>query len=116
MVKDACARLREVTAAKRKGKEESHTLALEECALSLQAVKAQEIQLVQLGIKAGFKSAEAMVADNAIAKFFYANGVTFGAAWDAGTSSDFREMVVAIQNAPAGYTPPNSKALAAPLC
>eukprot|EP00966_Prymnesium_polylepis_P006813 156832-Prymnesium_polylepis.1 len=56
-----------------------------------------------------------MVADNAIAKFFYANGVTFGAARDAGTSSYYREMVVAIQNAPAGYTPPNSKALAGPL-
>jgi hypothetical protein len=115
IVKDQCRALREGTAAKRKEKAEASDLHLQERELTLQAVKAQKTELVQQGIKAGFKSAEAIVADNAIAKFFYANGITFGAARDAQVGSYYHEMVVAIQNAPEGYTPPNSRALAGPL-
>ena len=52
-----------------------------------------------------------MLADKAIANFFFANGLNFAAA-DHATASYYREMVVAIQNTPSGYVPPSRHALA----
>ena len=61
------------------------------------AVKAQKVELRQQGIRAGFKDAESTVAEESIAKFFYANGLSFGAA-DSKPDSYYREMVAAIKN------------------
>lgn len=114
-VKEPCMAMRDGTASKRKAKEESTTMAAEERDLVLVQMKAQKTEMRQMGIKAGFKAAEASVADEAIAKFFYANGVTFGAARDVSSGSYYKEMVAAIQAAPPGYVPPNAKTLAGPM-
>jgi hypothetical protein len=113
-VKDPCAAMRSHTESNRKGKVEHNTLVRAEQELALTAIKAQKREQRQQSIRAGFKSAEATAADDAIAHFFFANGLNFGAA-DCTTDSYYREMVVAIQAAPAGYVPPNAKALAGPL-
>ena len=107
--------MRGATKAKRLEKAESQAMASEEQQLALQVAKAQKLELAQQSIKGSFKAAEATVADNAIAKFFYANGITFGAARDAGAGSYYYEMVRAIQAAPKNYVPPNARALAGPL-
>lgn len=72
------------------------------------------MKLRQLGIKAGFQSAEALAADKAIGNFFYANGLSFRAA-DPASDSYYKEMVRAIQQAPVGYVPPNYHKLAGAL-
>ena len=113
-MKDPCVAFRDSTDAKRKGKEEHTALVREEQGLVMQVLKAQKKELRQEGIRAGFKSAEATAADEAIARFFYANGLNFGAA-DCAVDSFYREMVTAIQAAPPSYIPPNPKALAGPL-
>lgn len=65
-------------------------------------------------MKAGFKQAATVLADEAVAKFFYATGVPFAAA-SSEAASYFREMVTAIQAAPSGYVPPGPHKLAGPL-
>ena len=75
---------------------------------------AKQAKLVQLNVRAGLKSLEVAEADLAIAKFFYANGLSFGAA-SAEQGSYYREMVRKIQAAPFGYIPPNRNKIAGPL-
>ena len=114
-IRTPCEAMRDTTAGKRKDKQEAVVVAGEERERALQAVKLQKVALRQQGIKAGFKSAEATVADNAIAKFFYAHGINFGAARDTASGTYYREMVAAIQAAGPTYVPPSSNALAGPL-
>ena len=115
ILKELCEGLRAGTAAKRKEKEAAYSMLTEERDIALKLIKSQKVEMVQQGIKSGFKSAEATCADLAIARFFYANGINFGAARETGAGSYYREMIVAIQSAGAGYTPPNSNALAGQL-
>ena len=109
-VKQACTRLREGTVAKRQDKQDHNQLVVAEQGQAELAVKKQKLVLQQQGIKAGFSNAEAAVADAAIAKFFYANGLNFGAA-DSAPDSYYRDMVRAIKAAPLGYQPPTAKTL-----
>ena len=113
-VKDPCIALRTKTDGKRRSKEEHGTLVKEEQELQLRMVKFQKTELRQESLKAGFKSAESTCADNAVAKFFYANGLNFGAA-DCKVDSYYREMVRAIQAAPLSYVPPRPERLAGEL-
>lgn len=113
-VKDFCVGLRAKVVVKRERKEEHTQLVVQEQDSALRLLKAQKTELRQQSIKAGFKSVESTFADRAIAKFFYANGINFAAA-DCRTDSYYREMVRAIQLAPASYVPPNPIALAGPL-
>ena len=113
-VRDFCVGLRSKVSAKRERKEEHTQLVVQEQDSALRVLKAQKTELRQQSIRAGFKSAESTFADQAIAKFFYANGINFAAA-DCSTDSYYREMVRAIQLAPASYVPPNPIALAGPL-
>ena len=113
-VKDPCLAMRSKTDWKRKGKEEHTALVKEEQDQALRVMKAQKTQLRQEGIKAGFKSAESAYADQATARFFYANGLNFGAA-DVKPDSYYREMVEAIRATPVGWMPPNPQKLAGPL-
>ena len=114
VVKVFCKTLVAKTNLKRKGKSEHLALVTEEKEVDLRELKIQKQELRQLSIKSGFKSAETSNADQAIAKFFYANGLNFGAA-DCKAGSYFREMITAIQLAPLAYLPPNPIRLAGPL-
>jgi hypothetical protein len=86
----------------------------EERGQALRVAKVQKKVLQQQSLKSGFRSAESVVADRAIANFFYANGLNFSAA-DATTGSYYREMVSAIESVPETYTPPASSKLAGKL-
>ena len=86
-----------------------------QAAMNLEQVKAEQHKKRQQGIKAGFKMAECLIADEAIAKFFYANGIPFEVARASGGDSLYRDMVRAIQATPAGYIPPNNNKIAGPL-
>ena len=113
-VKAPCVAMRATTESKRKGKDEHTALVMVEQDQALRMMKMQKTQLRQEGIKAGFKSAESACADQAIARFFYSNGLNFGAA-DVLPDSYYREMVRAIQATPPGYMPPNAQKLAGSL-
>lgn len=76
--------------------------------------QAKKQELKQMNIKQGLGTAEVSIADKAVAKFFYANGLAFSAA-DTSIGSYYREMVAAIQAAPTGYIPPNEHKLASTL-
>lgn len=106
--------LRAQVHAKRKLKEEQQALHQEEAADHLRKAKEAKLALVQQGIRGSFKSAEALVADEAIAQWFYANGIPFHAA-DSAADSLYKDMVRAIKAAPVGYVPPNRWSLAGPL-
>ena len=113
-VKDPCTAMRVHTDTRRKGKEEHTMLVKQEQDVAMRLMKVQKIELRQEGIKAGFKTAESALADQAIAKFFYANGLNFAAA-DCKADSYYREMVAAIRATPPTYVPPNPVRLAGPL-
>ena len=113
-IKKQCAALVASTATKRAGKTEHTMVVAEERDLQVRALKVQKVVLRQQGIKSGFKSAEATFADQAIGRFFFANGLNFAAA-DTTTESFYCEMVAAIQAAPPTYAPPNARALSGPL-
>ena len=102
------------TAGKRERKDQHKLLVQAEQEQALRIIKVQKTEQRQQSIKAGFKSAETSFADHAIARFFYANGINFGAA-DTKPDSYYREMVKAIQDAPVGYVPPSLKTLAGHL-
>ena len=76
-VKEPFAALRDNTETCRKQKAEHNALVAQEQAQQLRLVKAQKTELRQQSLRAGFQSAEAAAADKAIAKFFYANAVSF---------------------------------------
>lgn len=110
----AFSKLIESTGVKRKEKAHQLVLAHEEADRELKHVKAQKLELRQQGIKAGFQVGESTVADIAIAKFFYANGISFSAACPEGDSY-YKEMIRAIKAAPDSYVPPNRNALSGKL-
>lgn len=99
---------------KSSAKRDALTLAGEEAELAAQEHTAQQVTLKRQCIGAGIKSAEAAAADAAIADFFYANAIGFSVASSESTSL-YRTMVRAIQNAPRGYVPPNEKKLGGTL-
>ena len=113
-VRDPCIAVRNSSDAKRVRKDEHGVLVFQEQEQAVRLLKAQKTELRQQSIRSGFKTAEATFVDQAIARFFYANGINFGAA-DCSTDSYYREMVRALQAVPSGYVPPNPKALAGPL-
>ena len=84
---------------KRKAKAEVEAQVADVAEQRLAAAKTQRVENKQLGIKAGMKVGESQVADHAIACFFYANAIPFGAA-DLATDSLYQIMVRAIQAAP----------------
>ena len=100
---------------KRKAKDAQMAFNEKQAAMNLEQVKAEQHKKRQQGIKAGFKMAECLIADEAIAKFFYANGIPFEVARASGGDSLYRDMVRAIQATPAGYIPPNNNKIAGPL-
>mmetsp|Transcript_15687 Transcript_15687/g.27266 ORF Transcript_15687/g.27266 Transcript_15687/m.27266 type:complete len:207 (+) Transcript_15687:3-623(+) len=112
-VRERFAALRNITHSKRKEKQESEALMKEEAERQLCQAKVQKV-LVQPGIRGSLKTAEAVNADEAIARFFYVNGISFAAA-DTAVDSYYKEMCRAIKAAPMGYIPPNRNALAGPL-
>ena len=76
-VKEPFAALCDNTETCRKQKAEHNALVAQEQEQQLRLVKAQKTELRQQSLRAGFQSAEAAAADKAIAKFFYANAVSF---------------------------------------
>jgi hypothetical protein len=113
-VKRSCTTLVASRGEKRKAKAESVSLVNDEADMRLGLAKSHRAELVQQGIKAGLKVADSVVADHAIANFFYANAIPFGAA-DNAEDSLYRVMVRAIQQAPPAYVPPNRGALGGAL-
>jgi hypothetical protein len=113
-VKDSAIALKSKAEGKRAQSDEHKVVVCEEADAQVRQLKIQKLELRQVGIRAGFKSAEATHADQCIARFFYANGLNFTAA-DTSTEGFYREMVVAIQRSGVGYTPPNACALAGHL-
>ena len=113
-VKKSFVALCEKTAGKRAEKQEAAALVQAEQEVARRMVKAQKVEQRQQSVREGFVSADKTIADRAIAKFFYANAVSFSAA-DTQSDSFYREMVTAIQNAGAGYIPPNRAKLSGPL-
>lgn len=65
---------------KRKAKLEQEDQVQKEATLLMEATKRQKAELKQQGIRSGFKSAEADMADHTIAQFIYANGLPFSIA------------------------------------
>ena len=113
-VKGPFIEMRSGTEASRKQKMEHKALVHEEQEQQLRVIKAQKQELIQQGLRGGFRSAEATAADKAIGKFFYANALSF-AAVDSAPDSLYREMVLAIQRTGPGYVPPAKEKLAGPL-
>ena len=114
-VKARCKKLAQTSQGKRKIKDEVASVTEDEVAMKLAKVKHEKDALKQMGIKSGFRAAEAEVADQAVANFFYGHGISFNAAGDTGPSTLFTKMVRAIQSAPTGWKPPCRKKLAGPL-
>jgi len=111
-IRNAFKTLQLEAAKRRSAKRDALVLAAEEPELAARDHIVQQAALKQF-VRAGLCSAEA-AADKAIAEFMYANGISFSVASSEATSL-YRTMVRAIQNAPAGYTPPTQKKLAGPL-
>ena len=102
--------MREQTAVARSDKKQHAALVMRDQEEETRVVKQQKSEQKQMSIRAGFRSSESTMADRAIAKFFYANAISFGAA-DTKPDSYYQEMVTAIQKAGPGYAPPNAKKL-----
>ena len=109
-VKKPFKELREGTTNKASEKWEVAVLQKEEAQIAALQHAANQQQLKQQCIRAGIHTAEVDAADKAIAKFFYANALPFGAA-SSEQDSIYREMVKAIEETPRNYVPPNSKKL-----
>ena len=89
-------------------------LVKEEAEVAAREHASKQARLKQSCIRAGLKSLEVDEADEAIANFFYANGLSFAAA-STEQMSYYREMVKKIQAAPTGYIPPHRRKLAGTL-
>lgn len=115
-VKESCKKLRDSVNQKRKVKRDEREIMATELQVQEELMKAQKLTLRQEGIRAGFRLAECDLADRAVAKFFYANGVSFNVAGEGGSSlCYFREMCDAIRKTPASYVPPSRGKLAGSL-
>lgn len=113
-VRTAFQNIRAKTTEKRVAKRDTTALAEEEQLLALHEQAVEQNKLKQQSIRAGFKTVEAVAADQAIAQFFYANAIPFSAASEE-EGSLFRKMVAAIQKAPAAYVAPSPKKIAGEL-
>ena len=113
-VKQPFVAMRQQTEVSRASKHEHKVLVQADSEVALREAKAQKIEQRQMSVREGFRSAEATVADRAIAKFFYTNAISFGSA-DSAPDSYYREMVRAIQAAGPGYVPPAQDKLGGPL-
>ena len=87
-------------------KRQNENLMREEADVAAVEHAAKQAKLKQQGLRVGLKALEVAEADLAIAKWFYANGISFGAA-SSEKDSYYRDMVKKIQAAPYGYIPPN---------
>ena len=99
---------------KKKEKREHESFVKEDAEFAKRAHQEREAKLVQQGIKSSVKNSEVYAADLAIANFFYANGLSFGAA-DHAPDSYYRSMVDAIKAAPGGYVPPGANKIGGEL-
>ena len=108
---DGFSRIREDTGKKRAEKRDLEEVVEEEAHNLKKDLEKEAVVLKQQNIKAGFKVSDAVVADLAIADFFYANAISASSE----TDSLHRKMVKAIQNAPMGYVPPGAKRLGGDL-
>ena len=92
-VKEGFKLLREATNSKRKLEEEAIVLREEERQHTAVAHEEAQAKLKQQYITVGLKTGQQAAADLAIARFFYANGISFSAANSTATGY-FREMCV----------------------
>jgi hypothetical protein len=113
-VKEPFVKMRQQTETARAAKQEHTAVVQADKDVAMRLVKAQKTEMRQTSVREGFRSAEATVADRAIAKFFYTSAISFGSA-DSAPDSYYREMVRAIQAAGPSYVPPNQKKLGGPL-
>lgn len=110
LVRHSFLAVKERKCVKRKFKEEQVTSAREEMALQAEKAATTKEQAKQQGIRVSFKAEAAELADKAIAKFFYANGLPFSAASHE-ADSYYRDMISSIQKASSSYVPPGANAL-----
>ena len=105
--------VRACTSGKRKHKQEQLKLVSDQADKALNDAKLAKM-LRQPNIGLSLNAAESEVADHAIARFFYANGLSFAAA-DSQPGSYYRSMVEAIKATISGYIPPNYNKIAGSL-
>ena len=96
---DGFSRIREDTGKKRAEKRDLEEVVEEEAHNLKKDFEKEAVVLKQQNIKAGFKVSDAVVADLAIADFFYANAISFATA-SSETDSLYRKMVKVISAAP----------------
>ena len=113
-VKQPLAEVRAGTAKKRKTKKEHMKLVHDQAADNLNEIKQVKALQRQQTLCQSLSAAESEVADCAIARFFYANGLGFAAA-DSQPGSYYRAMVDAIKATKPSYVPPSSNKIAGPL-
>lgn len=113
-ISKAFSELRSQTERKRKSKEEEQTLHAEDVEQKKKEFHTKQAKLRQQGLRASMSVAESAIADEAIAKWFYAQGIPFHAA-NHSPGSYYQEMIDAIRNAPEGYVPPGHNKLAGSL-
>lgn len=80
----------------------------------LEAARAK-VALQQTSMKTSLQVAQTNVADQAIAQFFYANGLPFSCA-STEADSYYKEMIAAIKNTPPSYSPPNASKISVAHC
>ena len=85
-----------------------------EAAEELKQAKLAKALQRQQSLGQSFGAAESEVADHAIARFFYANGLSFAAA-DTTPGSYYRSMVDAIRGVKPSYVPPGQHKIAGSL-
>ena len=112
-VKQPLQALRAETTGKRKAKEEQQMFSEHAAAEELKNNKLAKALQRQQSLGQSFGAAESDLADHAIAKFFYANGLSFAAA-DPSAGSYYRLMVDAIKSArPTAMCPQEERRLQA---
>ena len=113
-VKTLFVNLHSMTESRKVQKRQNEALVKDEADVMANEHAVKQAKLRQQGVRAGLKSLEAAEADLAIARFFYANGLSFAAA-SGGQDSYYRAMIKKIQAAPCGYIPPSRNKLGGPL-
>ena len=106
--------LRDGTVKKRKLKEEQKNHTRLEAEEALKEAKLLRAAQRQQSLGESWGKAENDVADAAIARFFYANGLSFAAA-DNREGSYYRQMIAAIKGSTSTYLPPSNVKIAGPL-
>lgn len=114
VVRDGFLALEEKTEGSKKRKTEHKTVIEDDRARQVQEQRNAQKKMLQQGLVTSLKAAEIAVADNAIAKFFYANGISFNVA-DEASGSYYHEMIQAIKATPSSYHPPGRRKIAGSL-